>query len=81
MSGRQRSMGGSSAEVRDRAQYPGSREPDNRGAVRDLVTQDKIYCVYIASNEAEVLEHAKQGGFPVDSVSEVRQMIDPTTAE
>jgi len=49
--------------------------------VESFVTQDKIYCVYIAPNEAEVLEHAKQGGFPADSVSEVKQMIDPTTAE
>lgn len=49
--------------------------------VESFVTQDKIYCVYIAPNEAEVREHAKQGGFPADSVSEVKQMIDPTTAE
>ncbi len=49
--------------------------------VESFVTQDKIYCVYIAPNEAEVLEHARQGGFPADSVSEVKQMIDPTTAE
>jgi hypothetical protein len=49
--------------------------------VESFVTQDKIYCVYIAPSEAEVLEHARQGGFPADSVSEVKRMIDPTTAE
>ncbi|MBU2601158.1 MAG: DUF4242 domain-containing protein [Actinobacteria bacterium] len=49
--------------------------------VESFVTQDKIYCVYIAPSEAEVLEHARQGGFPADSVAEVRGMIDPTTAE
>ena len=45
------------------------------------VTGDKIYCVYIAPNEAMVREHAKQGGFPANSVSEVKTIIDPTTAE
>ncbi|MFN7972978.1 MAG: DUF4242 domain-containing protein [Acidobacteriota bacterium] len=45
------------------------------------VTDDKIYCVYIAPNEEMVREHAKQGGFPADSISAVRQVIDPTTAE
>jgi hypothetical protein len=49
--------------------------------VESFVTQDKIYCVYVAPSEAEVLEHARQGGFPADSVSEVKAMIDPTTAE
>jgi len=49
--------------------------------VQSYVTDDKIYCVYIAPNEAMVREHAKQGGFPADKVSEVREVIDPTTAE
>jgi hypothetical protein len=49
--------------------------------VESFVTADKIYCVYIAPNEAMVREHAKQGGFPANRVSEVKRMIDPTTAE
>ncbi|MDF1551738.1 MAG: DUF4242 domain-containing protein [Deferrisomatales bacterium] len=49
--------------------------------VESFVTDDKIYCVYVAPNEEMVREHARQGGFPADSVAEVRTMIDPTTAE
>lgn len=49
--------------------------------VESFVTQDKIYCIYIAPNEEMVLEHAKRGGFPANSVAEVKRMIDPTTAE
>jgi Protein of unknown function (DUF4242) len=49
--------------------------------VESFVTQDKIYCVYIAPDEATVREHAKQGGFPANRVSEVKRMIDPTSAE
>ena len=49
--------------------------------VESYVTDDKIYCVYIAPNEALVREHASQGGFPANKVSEVRTMIDPTTSE
>jgi hypothetical protein len=49
--------------------------------VESYVTDDKIYCVYIAPNEELVREHASQGGFPANKVSEVRTMIDPTTAE
>jgi hypothetical protein len=49
--------------------------------VQSYVTDDKIYCIYIAPNREMVLEHAKQGGFPANSVSEVRTVIDPTTAE
>ncbi|WP_442787630.1 DUF4242 domain-containing protein [Flavobacterium suncheonense] len=45
------------------------------------VTGDKIYCVYIAPNEDMVREHARQGGFPANSVSKVKTIIDPTTAE
>ena len=49
--------------------------------VESYVTQDKVYCVYIAPDEAAVREHAKQGGFPANRVSEVKSVIDPTTAE
>jgi cell division inhibitor SulA len=49
--------------------------------VQSYVTDDKVYCVYIAPNEEMVREHAKQGGFPANRISEVKQMIDPTTAE
>jgi len=49
--------------------------------VTSYVTDDKIYCVYIAPNANMVREHAKQGGFPANKVSEVRSVIDPTTAE
>ena len=49
--------------------------------VQSYVTDDKIYCVYIAPDEAAVREHAKKGGFPANKVSRVRTMIDPTTAE
>jgi len=49
--------------------------------LESYVTDDKIYCVYIAPDEATVREHAKQGGFPANRVSEVKAMIDPTTAE
>jgi hypothetical protein len=49
--------------------------------VESYVTDDKIYCVYIAPNKAMIEEHARQGGFPANRVAEVRAMIDPTTAE
>jgi hypothetical protein len=49
--------------------------------VQSYVTDEKIYCVYIAPNEEMVREHAKQGGFPANSVSEIKSGIDPTTAE
>ena len=49
--------------------------------VQSYVTDDKIYCVYIAPSEGAVREHAQKGGFPANKVSEVRGMIDPTTAE
>jgi len=49
--------------------------------LESYVTDDKVYCVYIAPNEALVREHAKQGGFPANRVSQIRRMIDPTTAE
>jgi len=49
--------------------------------IQSYVTGDKIYCVYIAPDEAAVREHAKRGGFPANKVSEVTRIIDPTTAE
>ena len=49
--------------------------------LHSYVTDDKIYCVYIAPDEAMVRAHASQGGFPANRVSEVRTIIDPTTAE
>lgn len=49
--------------------------------LESYVTDDKIYCVYIAPNEEMIREHASRGGFPADRVSEVRAIIDPTTAE
>ena len=49
--------------------------------VHSYVTDDKIYCVYNAASEELVREHARQGGFPADSVARVTTMIDPTTAE
>lgn len=49
--------------------------------VQSYVTDDKIYCIYVAPNKEMVLEHAKQGGFPANSVAEVKGIIDPTTAE
>lgn len=49
--------------------------------VESYVTDDKIYCVYIAPSEELVREHAKHGGFPADRITEVRSIIDPTTAE
>lgn len=48
--------------------------------VESFVTPDKIYCVYIAPNEEMVREHAAQGGFPANRVSEIKTIIDPTTA-
>jgi cell division inhibitor SulA len=49
--------------------------------LNSYVTDDKIYCVYIAPNEEMIREHARQGGFPANRVSQVRSSIDPTTAE
>ena len=49
--------------------------------LHSYVTGDKIYCVYIAPNEEMVREHAKQGGFPANRISEVKLVIDPTSAE
>lgn len=49
--------------------------------IESYVTEDKVYCVYIAPNEDMILEHAEQGGFPVTSIRAVVGRIDPTTAE
>ena len=49
--------------------------------VQSFVTDDKIYCIYIAPDEEAVKEHARKGGFPANVVAKVRSMIDPTTAE
>ena len=49
--------------------------------LHSYVTGDKLYCVYIAPDEAAVREHASRGGFPANRISAVKRMIDPTTAE
>ena len=49
--------------------------------VQSYVTGDKVYCIYISPNEEMIKEHAKQGGFPANSISEIKTIIDPTTAE
>ena len=49
--------------------------------VESFVTQDKVYCIYIAPNEELVREHARQGGFPANRIAVVKEMIDPTSAE
>ncbi|MEI7995785.1 MAG: DUF4242 domain-containing protein [Methylococcaceae bacterium] len=49
--------------------------------LESYVTDDKVYCVYIAPDEATVKEHAEKGGFPANRISQIRTTIDPTTAE
>jgi hypothetical protein len=49
--------------------------------VQSYVTDDKVYCVYIAPNEDIVRQHAQEGGFPANRISEIRTVIDPATAE
>ena len=49
--------------------------------LESYVTGDKVYCVYIAPNEEMIREHASQGGFPANRISEIKTIIDPTTAE
>ena len=49
--------------------------------VQSYVTDDKIYCVYVAPDEKTVRGHAETGGFPANSVARARSVIDPTTAE
>lgn len=49
--------------------------------VQSYVTDNKIYCIYIAPDEKTIREHASRGGFPANSISQVRTVIDPTTSE
>jgi hypothetical protein len=49
--------------------------------VQSFVTDNRIYCTYIAPNEEMIREHARRGGFPADQVLAIRTVIDPTTAE
>jgi len=49
--------------------------------VQSYVTENKLYCVYIAANDEQVREHARLGGFPANHIAEVKTIIDPTTAE
>ncbi len=49
--------------------------------LESYVTDDKIYCIYIAPDEATVKAHAEQGGFPANRISQIKTIIDPTTAE
>jgi len=49
--------------------------------LQSYVTGDKVYCVYIAPDESSIREHAEKGGFPANRISEVKTIIDPTTAE
>jgi hypothetical protein len=49
--------------------------------VQSYVTANKIYCIYLAPNSEMIQQHAEQGGFPANRISELKQMIDPTTAE
>ena len=49
--------------------------------LQSYVTDDKIYCIYIAPDEETVRQHAQQGGFPANSIARVRSIIDPTTSE
>ena len=49
--------------------------------LESYVTDDKVYCIYIAPDEATIRTHAEQGGFPAQRVSRIKSMIDPTTAE
>jgi hypothetical protein len=49
--------------------------------VQSYVSDDKIYCIYVAPDEEAVRKHAEQGGFPANRISQVRSVIDPTTAE
>ena len=49
--------------------------------VESYVTGDKVYCVYVAPNEELIRQHAQQGGFPANRISEIKEVIGPTTAE
>ena len=49
--------------------------------VESFVTDDKVYCTYIAPNKDEIKKHAEEGGFPANKISEIKSVIDPTTSE
>ena len=49
--------------------------------LQSYVTGDKMYCVYLAPDEATIREHANKGGFPANRISAVRRLIDPSTAD
>jgi hypothetical protein len=49
--------------------------------VESFVTQNKVYCTYIAPNEEEIRKHASEGGFPANKISKIKSVIDPTTSE
>jgi len=49
--------------------------------LHSFVTDDKLYCVYLAPDESMILEHARRSGFPANRISAVRQLIDPSTAD
>jgi hypothetical protein len=49
--------------------------------VESYVTDNKVYCTYIAPNEDEIRKHAQEGGFPANSIAEIKSVIDPTTSE
>jgi hypothetical protein len=74
----------SDAEIKGISQKSCSVLEGMKGTVvwqQSYVTDNKIYCVYIAPNEAAVLQHAKEGGFPANVVAKVARVIDPSTAE
>lgn len=84
----ERNIPGAGALARDELQAIARRSCDVLEAmgpqiqwVESFVTDDKIYCVYHAPDEAAVRDHAAKGGFPVDAVSRVATVIDPSTAE
>jgi hypothetical protein len=78
-------VGGWSADQLKAASQTSCRVLDEMGTeiewLHSYVTSDKIYCVYSAANEGLVREHARTAGFPANSVSEIKTMIDPSTAE
>jgi hypothetical protein len=49
--------------------------------VESFVTENKVYCTYIAPNEEEIRKHAEEGGFPANAINEIKSVIDPTTSE
>lgn len=49
--------------------------------VESFVTENKVYCTYIAPSEEEIRKHAEEGGFPANAINEIKSVIDPTTSE